>query len=55
MNIVLSKIIPNLTVTTKELSRSFNENSSEMVKFQLFSKNRDVEIPLRYESDGIKK
>lgn len=55
MNIVLSKIIPGLTVTTKELSRSFNEKSSQMVKFQLFSKNGDVEIPLRYESDGIKK
>lgn len=55
MNIVLSKIIPGLTVTTKELSRSFNEKSSQMVKFQLFSKNGDIEIPLRYESDGIKK
>lgn len=55
MNIVLSKIIPGLLVTTKELSRFFNEKSLEMVKFQLFSKNDNTEFPLRYESDGIKK
>ncbi|MGL4672314.1 MAG: AAA family ATPase [Cetobacterium sp.] len=55
MNIVLSKIIPGLTVTTKELSSSFNEKSMETIKFQLFSKNGENEFPLRYESDGIKK
>ncbi|MGL5049458.1 MAG: AAA family ATPase [Fusobacteriaceae bacterium] len=55
MNIVLTKIIPGLTVTTRELSSSFNEKSMETIKFQLFSNNGGNEFPLRYESDGIKK
>ena len=55
MNIVLKKIIPNLSVIIKDLGSQFNEKSEEVMRFQLFSNNGDNEFPLRYESDGIKK
>jgi hypothetical protein len=55
MSNVLTKIIPDLKITTREISRSFNEKSSETVKFQLFSQKGDVVFPLKYESAGIKK
>jgi len=55
MNIVLKKIIPNLSVIIKELGSQFNEKSEEVMRFQLFSNNGNNEFPLRYESDGIKK
>lgn len=55
MNIVLKKIIPNLSVTIKDLGLQFNEKSEEVIRFQLFSNNGNNEFPLRYESDGIKK
>lgn len=55
MNIVLKKIIPNLSVIIKNLGLQFNEKSEEVMRFQLFSNNGNNEFPLRYESDGIKK
>lgn len=55
MNIVLTKIIPNLNVSIKKLGNEFNIHGKTMIKFQLFSKQGDKEIPLKYESDGIKK
>lgn len=55
MNIVLSKIIPNLNISIKKLGNEFNIDGNTMIKFQLFSKQGDREIPLKYESEGIKK
>lgn len=55
MNKVLSTIVPGLSITIKELGTEYNEESEEVMRFQLFSKREDVQIPIKYESDGIKK
>jgi len=55
MNIVLTKIIPNLNVSIKKFGNEFNIDGKTMIRFQLFSKLGEKEIPLKYESEGIKK
>jgi len=55
MNRVLEKIIPGLTIKLKELGSQLIENGSMGVNVDLVSVRKDTEIPLRYESDGIKK
>ena len=54
-NIVLPQIIPNLTVSLKKLETSVLNDGQIAVKIQLMSLKNNKEIPLRYESDGIKK
>lgn len=55
MNIVLNEIVPNLTIVIKELSRHTNHNGISMVDLELFSNKNSKEIPLIYESEGIRK
>ena len=55
MNIVLDKIIPKLEIELSELGKDFNEKGKELIKAELFSLRGDVKVPLRYESEGIKK
>lgn len=55
MNIVLSKIIPSFSIEAKEMGNLILENGQEGVRFELLAVRYDVQIPLRYESDGIKK
>lgn len=54
-NKVINEIIPGLTINLKELSVQISKSGMEEVLVELMSCRKGVEIPIRYESDGIKK
>lgn len=55
MNIVLMQIIPGLTISVKDLGPQVLKNGKVGNKIQMMSNKNSKEIPLQYESDGIKK
>jgi len=55
MNIVLNQIVPGLTISLKNLDAQILENGKTGSKIQLMSQKNSREIPLKYESEGIKK
>jgi len=55
MNIVLGKIIRNLEVEAIETGKDFNDKGQELIKVEMFSIRGNIKVPLRYESEGIKK
>lgn len=55
MNIVLQQIIPGLTIGVHELGTQLYPNGALGYRIQLISNKNSKEIPLRYESEGIKK
>lgn len=55
INTVLSSLIPGLTIETKEINEELMENGNVGKVFELLSVRENIKIPLKYESDGIKK
>lgn len=55
MNMVLKQLIPGLTISIKELGTQLMENGTIGYEIQLMSCKNSKEIPLKYESEGIKK
>lgn len=55
MDIVLNQIVPGLTISLKNLGTQVLESGKTGCKIQLMSKKNSREIPLKYESEGIKK
>ena len=55
MNVVLNIIIPTLKVELYEYGEQMDENGSIKQKVELLSIRENVRIPIRYESEGIKK
>ena len=55
MNIVLDKIVPGLTIAVKDLGSQLMPNGSAGKRIELVSNKNSKEIPLKYESEGIKK
>ena len=55
MNIVLSQIVPGLSITVKNLGTQLDKNGRIGARIQLVSNKNNKEIPLQYESEGIKK
>lgn len=55
LNTVLKQIVPGLTITLHTGSPYLSEKSQEVCKVEFFSNKNSKEIPLRYESEGIKK
>ncbi len=55
INIVLTSIIPGLTLEIKIIKEELLENDEIGKMIELLSVRGDVKIPLKYESDGIKK
>ncbi len=55
MNIVLTQIVPGLTISVMNLGTQLNKNGSIDCRIQLMSQKNSREIPLQYESEGIKK
>lgn len=55
MNVVLSQIVPGLTISVKILGDIVFSNGQKGYKIQLMSLKNRKEIPLKYESEGIKK
>ena len=55
MNIVLVQLIPGLKIKVKNLGANLTEKGEPAFQLQLLSCRNDKEIPLRNESEGIKK
>lgn len=55
MNVVLSQIVPGLTIRMEKLGEMVFSNGKKGVKIQLMSLKNQKAIPLKYESEGIKK
>jgi AAA15 family ATPase/GTPase len=55
MNIVLSKIVPGLTIRTEKMGEAIFQNGKKGIRIQLMSLKNQKAIPLKYESEGIKK
>ncbi len=55
MNIVLETIIPGLNIGLENHGKQLSEDGSQGFRIELISIRDDVKVPLRYESDGIKK
>jgi len=55
INIVLVTIIPGLKIDIKNYGSQLTQDGKEGVRIELVSARAGLEIPLRYESDGIKK
>ena len=52
---VLSQIVPGLTISMYNFGPQVLKNGNIGCRVQLMSKKNSKEIPLRYESEGIKK
>jgi len=55
MNIVLQQIIPGLTMEFKQIDKEFAENDKIQIRLQPVIIRKGIPIPLRDESEGIKK
>ena len=55
MNIVLEQIVPGLTISLKKLGIQALNNGKTGIRIQLMSQKNSKEIPLKNESEGIKK
>lgn len=55
MNVVLKKIIPGLTIGVNHLGQQLMKNGKMGVRVQLVSHKNHKELPLQFESEGIKK
>ena len=55
INLVLKEIIPGLTINLKKLGTRIDKNNEEIVMAQIIAIRGETHIPLKYESDGIKK
>jgi AAA15 family ATPase/GTPase len=55
MNIVLETIIPGMNIGIKDYGKQLTKDGEEGRRIELTSKRKDIEVPLKYESDGIRK
>ena len=55
MNVVLQQLVPGLTISIKDMGTQLYPNGSPGCRIQLMSNKNNKEIPLQYESEGIKK
>ena len=55
MNIVLKQIIPGLSIDIVELGRQLSRKGNPVNRVELVSLRNGKKIPLRYESEGVKK
>lgn len=55
MNIVLVQLVPGLTIGVEELGTELFQNGTHGCKIQLVSLKNSRALPLKYESEGIKK
>lgn len=55
MNLVLTQLIPGLTIGVYEIDKIMSRNNTVQSRIQLVSNRNGRELPLQYESDGIKK
>ena len=55
INVVLNTLIPKLKIEIKNYGKETLENSKDVFKVELLTVRDNRKIPLKYESDGIKK
>ena len=55
MNVVLQQLVPGLTISIKDMGAQLYPNGTAGYRIQLMSNKNSKEIPLQYESEGIKK
>lgn len=55
INIVINAIIPGMIVDIIDYGQQLDENGDIKIKVELVSVRGENKVPLRYESDGIKK
>lgn len=55
INIVLKTIVPELSIGIENYGVRLNKSGDEGILIELVSKRDNVVVPLKYESDGIKK
>lgn len=55
LNIVLRTIIPTLKLEVIKLGNEISKDGEELIRIELMSIKNNVKIPLKYESEGIKK
>ena len=55
LNIVMKEIIPNLSISIKNYGVELSDKGEERVKVEIVANRGNMDIPIRYESDGIKK
>ncbi len=55
INTVLNTIIPDLTITIKELSKLTDEKGQELLEIETYVNRGKLSIPFKYESQGIRK
>lgn len=55
MNLVLSKIVPGLLIEILSYGAQMTEEGTKGIRMELVSIRNDAKVPLRNESDGIKK
>ncbi|MCT4592795.1 MAG: ATP-binding protein [Anaeromicrobium sp.] len=55
MNIVLETIIPGLNIGVENYGKQLTKDGEEGIRIELVSIRDKVKVPLKYESDGIKK
>lgn len=55
MNVVLCKLVPGLTIDLKKIGSQLFPDGSTGIRVQFVSNKNAQEIPLKYESEGIKK
>ncbi len=55
LNKVLKEIVPELSLSMRTLEKRLDKSGQELVVVQLISHKNQKEIPLKFESEGIKK
>lgn len=55
INIVMGQLIPGIKIGYKKISEGLDKNGNIIVTIQLVSIIGDLQIPLKYESEGVKK
>ncbi len=51
----LEKLIPDLTISVRDLGTSYDAKNNEVHRFEIVSCRLDNVIPLKYESDGVRR
>lgn len=54
-NKVINSIIPGLSIVVDEKEREVNDKNENTVRLELMAKRGETVIPLRYESDGVRR
>lgn len=55
MDCVIKALVPGLSIKTKEYGNELQQNGKEGIRYEVVSERNDRQIPIRYESEGIRK